>query len=410
MWLGAVWDVVSGRPIKASRPLLAIPCGAASGGVDRSAGSAAVSDKPISGSGSTYPIPASINSGLGLPPGQTPSPCHGEPPLHPVTAPGQWTPSLSGQPAVHPPRLNRQAPRSLPGSQLRRRRARGLLEPWRPEGLLDPSRGRGVTHGSAAGRSTARRGSRRANPDLPRTIRWRSRCRSGCSARRRHRLRPPSSSWLLGAVPLLASRHPRGRPIGRVDRIPVGVRRSFTVPGTTGCRWISIRSVIGAGLGSSLRISFLRLIPGGRRVRLPGGRIVGSVLPCRLRSRLRQGMTAAARLGIGRFWSRGSGGAVGDLEVAWSASIPMRHRMLSGGSAPRSGRLELRLGPAWARYRDTALPRLIHRRRLTVLCWSQDDTAPAPLACGCRFRNAGPLRGGRRRRCRPHRRTCWRSP
>jgi hypothetical protein len=28
------------------------------------------------------------------------------------------------------------------------------------------------------------------------------------------------------------------------------------------------------------------------------------------------------------------------------------------------------------------LPRLIHRRRFTVLCWSRDGTAPAPLACG----------------------------
>ena len=48
------------------------------------------------------------------------------------------------------------------------------------------------------------------------------------------------------------------------------------------------------------------------------------------------------------------------------------------------------------------LPRLIHRRRFTVL-WSRDGTAPAPLACGCRFCDAGPLRGSRRRRCRPHR-------
>ena len=49
------------------------------------------------------------------------------------------------------------------------------------------------------------------------------------------------------------------------------------------------------------------------------------------------------------------------------------------------------------------LPRLIHRRRFTVLCWSRDGTAPAPLACGWPFRRTGPLRGGRRRRCRPHR-------
>jgi hypothetical protein len=49
------------------------------------------------------------------------------------------------------------------------------------------------------------------------------------------------------------------------------------------------------------------------------------------------------------------------------------------------------------------LPRLVHRRRFTVLCWSQDGTAPAPLACGRPFRATGPLRGGRRRRCRPHR-------
>jgi hypothetical protein len=28
------------------------------------------------------------------------------------------------------------------------------------------------------------------------------------------------------------------------------------------------------------------------------------------------------------------------------------------------------------------LPRLIHRRRFTVLCWSRDGTAPAALACG----------------------------
>jgi hypothetical protein len=28
------------------------------------------------------------------------------------------------------------------------------------------------------------------------------------------------------------------------------------------------------------------------------------------------------------------------------------------------------------------LPRLIHRRRFTVLCWSRDGTAPAPLAPG----------------------------
>ena len=49
------------------------------------------------------------------------------------------------------------------------------------------------------------------------------------------------------------------------------------------------------------------------------------------------------------------------------------------------------------------LPRLIHRRRFTVLCWSRDGTAPAPLACGWRFRDAGPLHGGRRRRSRPHR-------
>src|SRR4029453_14384676 len=28
------------------------------------------------------------------------------------------------------------------------------------------------------------------------------------------------------------------------------------------------------------------------------------------------------------------------------------------------------------------LPRLIHRRRFTVLCWSRDGAAPAPLACG----------------------------
>jgi hypothetical protein len=41
------------------------------------------------------------------------------------------------------------------------------------------------------------------------------------------------------------------------------------------------------------------------------------------------------------------------------------------------------------------LPRLIHRRCFTVLCWSRDGTAPAPLA--------GPFRGGCRRRCRPHR-------
>jgi hypothetical protein len=49
------------------------------------------------------------------------------------------------------------------------------------------------------------------------------------------------------------------------------------------------------------------------------------------------------------------------------------------------------------------LPRLIHRRRFTVLCWSRDGTAPAPLACGWLFRGTGPLCGGRRRRCRPHR-------
>jgi hypothetical protein len=49
------------------------------------------------------------------------------------------------------------------------------------------------------------------------------------------------------------------------------------------------------------------------------------------------------------------------------------------------------------------LPRLIHRRRFNVLCWSRDGTAPAPLACGWPFRDPGPLCGGRRRRCRPHR-------
>ena len=49
------------------------------------------------------------------------------------------------------------------------------------------------------------------------------------------------------------------------------------------------------------------------------------------------------------------------------------------------------------------LPRLIHRRRFTVLCWSRDGAAPAPLACGRRFRGAGPLRGGCRWRCRPYR-------
>ena len=139
---------------------------------------------------------------------------------------------------------------------------------------------------------------------------------------------------------------------------------------------------------------------------LPGGRIVGSVLPCRLRSRLRQGMTAPPGSASAWFWSRGSGGAVGDLEVAWSASIPMRHRMLSGGSAPRSGRLELRLGPAWARYRDTATPETdppstTHRPALVPGRYRARSSSPA----GCRFRNAGPLRGGRRRRCRPHRRT-----
>jgi hypothetical protein len=51
------------------------------------------------------------------------------------------------------------------------------------------------------------------------------------------------------------------------------------------------------------------------------------------------------------------------------------------------------------------LPRLIHRRRFTVLCWSRVGTAPAPLACGCTFRDASPLRGARRRRRRPHRLT-----
>ena len=189
---------------------------------------------------------------------------------------------------------------------------------------------------------------------------------------------PSESSWLLGAVPLLASRHPRGRPIGRVDRIPVGVRRSFTVPGTTGCRWISIRSVIGAGLGSSLRISFLRLIPGGRRVRLPGGRIVGSVLPCRLRSRLRQGMTAAARLGIGLV-----GRVAPGAQSAISRSPGRRPSPCATGCCP-VGRLPDRVGSSFGWVlpgRGIAirpLPRLIHRRRLTVLCWSQDDTAPAP--------------------------------
>jgi hypothetical protein len=50
------------------------------------------------------------------------------------------------------------------------------------------------------------------------------------------------------------------------------------------------------------------------------------------------------------------------------------------------------------------LPRLVHRRRFTVLCWSRDGTAPAPHACGWPFRDPGPLCGGRRGRCRPHRR------
>jgi hypothetical protein len=49
------------------------------------------------------------------------------------------------------------------------------------------------------------------------------------------------------------------------------------------------------------------------------------------------------------------------------------------------------------------LPRLIHRRRCSVRCWSRDGTAPTPLGCGWPFRGPGPLCGGRRRRCRPHR-------
>jgi hypothetical protein len=50
-------------------------------------------------------------------------------------------------------------------------------------------------------------------------------------------------------------------------------------------------------------------------------------------------------------------------------------------------------------------PRLIHRRRFTVPCRSRTGIAPAPLACGRRFRDAGAVRGARRRRCRPHRPT-----
>jgi hypothetical protein len=50
-------------------------------------------------------------------------------------------------------------------------------------------------------------------------------------------------------------------------------------------------------------------------------------------------------------------------------------------------------------------PRLIHRRRFTVLCRSRAGIGPAPPACGGRFRDAGPVRGARRRRCRPHRLT-----
>jgi hypothetical protein len=52
---------------------------------------------------------------------------------------------------------------------------------------------------------------------------------------------------------------------------------------------------------------------------------------------------------------------------------------------------------------ERPLPRLIHRRRSTVLCRSRDGTAPALLARGRPFRDAGPLRGACRRRRRPRR-------